>query len=155
MFYTSFIIFTIIKVEQRYRAALARLPPQLRARHEHYVKTEKGGVWLWESIVPHLEREPPRSAAASASSSSSSSSSVSNEPIFNLSDARKAIAVLRHTWAVVAPLLSLPPALPVLGPVLLAALRAARPRAAFAASQLEADGSKYLRSLNTLRAAVI
>jgi hypothetical protein len=141
----------VAKVETRYKLALSRLPAPLRARHEHYVKTEKGGVWLWESIVPHLDRDAVRPVAQAAVTSSPV---TSNEAVFNLSDSRKAVAVLRHAWSVVCPLLSLPPALPILGPVLLAALRAARPRAASAATQLEADGSRYLRGLSTLRPAV-
>ena len=142
----------VARVEGRYAAALARLPPPLRARHEHYVRTEKGGAWLWDSIVPRLEREPPRARPASASAAAPL---PSNEPVWRLCDARKAVAVLRHAWTVSAGLLGLPPALPILGPVIAAALRAARPRAsAAAASQLEADGSRYLRGLATLSAVI-
>ncbi len=139
----------VSKVEARYKAALAKLPAAVRQRHENYVRAEKGGAWLWESIVPHLERETSRGAPEEAKRTGS----MCNEALWNLSDSRKAVAVLRHAWSVIGALLGLPGVLPLHGPVLMAAVHAARPRAN-ASSQLQADGSRYLRSLQNLQPTV-
>jgi hypothetical protein len=108
---------------------LNRLDASVRGRHEEYVRAEKGGMWLWSSIVPRLDLAPPKtpntssaSSSASAASAASSSScsgcsveSLSNAVEWTLSDARKAVAVLRHAWTVLQPLFALPNTLPLQG----------------------------------------
>ena len=134
------------KLESKYKHALSRVPANIRARHEHLVRNEKGGMWLWESIIPHLGAAPPQPKKEEKPMVVEDSALV-----WTLSDARKATAVLKHTWTVMRALFprALPPRLPIQGHVLLAALRAARPSSE---TQLLADGAKYLRLLRGLPA---
>lgn len=133
------------KIETRYRQLLARVAPHYRERHEAYVRREKGGVWLWESIIPEVAASPHRTPSARRGDT------TSNSPLYSLAQVRRAIAVLQHTWLVCGPLLPLPRtgALPLLAPVLKQALRAVNV-SAHATSALEADGHRYAESLRQL-----
>ena len=111
----------IRKIERRYQRCLGKIDSDARARHEQYVRLEKGGMWLWESIVPQihnrhdslLPRKPPVVPQ------------LSNSPLYSFFDIQKAVAVLQHTWTVSASFLPVQSSsLPLVSAVVQQALRA-------------------------------
>jgi hypothetical protein len=144
------------RITNRYQSLLQRLPAAVQERHVQVVRQHKGGAWLWESIVPSLSPNPPPRI-----SSPNTRKSESLMVQWSLSDARKATAVLSHAWRVIGVLLvQLASTVPFQGPLLLAALIAARPDkeswlgecfpSEEIAHALLADGARYLRAISTL-----
>ncbi len=90
------------QVEHRYRAKLAALPnARQRQLHEQYVKSEKGGMWLWDAIMPTLGTGGQPTAPKPGSARSTT-------PLFSYSHVRRAVPLMQHVCELLAPLLGLP-----------------------------------------------
>lgn len=135
------------KIERRYLAVQRQVDAVYRERHLSYVRQEKGGMWLWESILPRKDDLESVVGAAAGAVSSRRPLPKSNEPVYSLSDVRRAVTVLHHAWVVCGPLLALTQALPLVAPVVKMALRAVKWDGPIE-SLLEADGRRYRAAVN-------
>lgn len=90
-------------VEQRYATKL-KLLPDARARkvHEDYVRGEKGGVWLWDSIIPSLDRNVEHRATKPPLNHQMT------KPVFSYSHIRRGVPLMAYAAQVLFPLLGLP-----------------------------------------------